>query len=97
LGGSGHEPDDDGPEMSDDNKLQLIEGLFAKWLAKVEAERKARLAGEVVAADFYLRQTTFFEVTFDLMCEGMGEDAWQMTSKPPPRWRAYRPDRRHAD
>jgi hypothetical protein len=78
----GFEPDDedDGAEMSDDGKLQLIEGLFYKWLGKVEQERQARLAGQVVAADFYLRQVTFFEITFDLMCEGLGQDAWAIMS-----------------
>ena len=70
----------DTPEMSDEEKHQLIETLFYKWLGKVEAEREARLAGEVVAADFYLRQTTFFEVTFDLMCSRFGQDAWAVMS-----------------
>jgi len=73
--GSGEEP-----EMSEDDKLQLIESLFFKWLGKVEAEREARLAGEVVAADFYLRQTSFFEIAFELMCEGLGQDAWAVMS-----------------
>ena len=44
----------------------------------MEAERKARLAGEVVAADFYLRQVTFCEIAFDMMAEGLGHDAWQL-------------------
>ena len=74
------EPDDDQSGMSEDDKLQLIEGLFYKWLGKVEQERTARLAGEVVAADFYLRQVTFFEVTFDLMCSELGQDAWAVMS-----------------
>ena len=76
----GFEPADDEPGMSDDDKLQLIENLFYKWLGKVEQEREARLRGEVVAADFYLRQVTFFEVTFDLMCSEFGEDAWAIMS-----------------
>ena len=72
-----HQPvEDDAPEMGEEEKLQLIEGLFYKWLGKVEQEREARTAGEVVAADFYLRQATFFEVTFDLMCERLCEDPW---------------------
>ncbi len=33
-------------------------------------ERRARLAGQVVAADFYLRQLTFFEVMIDLAGTG---------------------------
>jgi len=72
---------DDEPDMDDDQKLNLIEGLFYKWLSKVEQEREARLAGEVVAADFYLRQVTFFEVAFDLMTEGFGQDGWQVLSE----------------
>ncbi len=72
--------DDDEPEMSEAIQLQLIEGLLAKWLAKVEEERRARLAGEVVAADFYLRQVTFFEITYDLMCSDLGRDAWAILS-----------------
>jgi hypothetical protein len=75
----GFEPEPE-PEMSDDDKLQLIERLFYKWLGKVEQEREARVVGEVVAADFYLRQVTFFEITFDLMCEGLVEDAWSIMS-----------------
>ena len=76
----GQEPDDDTPDMNDDEKLQLIENLFYKWLGKVEQEREARLNGQVVAADFYLRQVTFFEVAFDLMTEGFGQDGWQVLS-----------------
>jgi hypothetical protein len=78
----GHDPedDDDTPDMDEDTKLELIENLFYKWLGKVEAERKARLAGQVVAADFYLRQVTFFEVTFDLMCSQFSQDAWAIMS-----------------
>ena len=68
------------PEMDPEQKQQLIESLLYKWLGKVEQERQARLAGEVVAADFYLRQVTFFEVTFDLMCEALCEDPWAIMS-----------------
>ena len=50
-------------DMDEEEKLQLIESLFDKWLGKVEQEREARLEGQVVAADFYLRQVTCFEVT----------------------------------
>jgi hypothetical protein len=77
----GHEPDGDAEQQMDvDAKLQLIESLFYRWLGKVEQERTARLKGEVVAADFYLRQVTFFEITFDLMCSGLGQDAWSVMS-----------------
>jgi hypothetical protein len=70
--------DQDGTE---EEKLKLVEHLFHKWLGKVEQERKARLKGEVVAADFYLRQITFFEVAFDLMAEGIGMDAFTLMSQ----------------
>jgi hypothetical protein len=77
----GHEPDDDDtPDMNEDDKIALVENLFYKWLGKLEHEREARLAGRVVAADFYLRQVTFFEITFDLMCSQFGQDAWAIMS-----------------
>lgn len=74
----GHQPADDEPVMDEAEQRQLLENLFYKWLGKVEQEREARLAGEVVAADYYLRQTTCVEVIFDLMCSELGEDAWEM-------------------
>ena len=76
----GFEPEIGEPEMSEAAKLELVENLFFKWLGKVEQERQARLAGEVVAADFYLRQATFFEITFDLMCSEFSKDAWAVMS-----------------
>ena len=75
------EPDPVDPEeaegMDDDGKLALLERLVAKFAAKVGQERQARLAGQVLAADFYLRQATCLEVAFDLMTEGAGLDGWQ--------------------
>jgi hypothetical protein len=62
---------DDG--MSEDRKLELLESLANKFMKKVAAEREARLSGQVVAADFYLRQVTVLEVMFELMATG-GED-----------------------
>lgn len=69
---------DDGHWMSEDDKIAHLETVFRKFMGKVELERKARLAGQVVAADFYLRQITFIEIAFDLMSEGLGLDAWTM-------------------
>ena len=68
----GHEPgwDDEASGMDQDEQLAVLENIFRKFTGKVEAERKARLAGEVVAADFYLRQVTFFEIAFDMMPKG---------------------------
>jgi len=74
----GHERDDDASSMDEETKLALIENIHRKFLGKVRQEREARLAGEVVAADFYLRQVTFIEVAFDMMSEGLGLDGWQL-------------------
>ena len=68
-------------EYDDDQKLGMIEHLLAKWLGKVEAERTARLNGEVVAADFYLRQITMFEIAFELMTESTGRNPWEMLNQ----------------
>lgn len=42
--------------MGDDQKWDLIESTGTRLTRKVAAEREARLSGEIVAADFYLRQ-----------------------------------------
>ena len=64
--------------MDDETKLALLENIHRKFLGKVRQEREARLAGQVVAADFYLRQITFLEVAFDMMAEGLGLDGWEL-------------------
>ena len=71
-------PANDETAMSEDYSLALLAKLFDKFVRKVAAERKARLAGKIVSADFYLRQISFFEIVIDLMAEGQGMDAWQM-------------------
>ena len=48
---------------------ELTRALFAKFIAKVRAERKARLAGRIAEADFYLRQISYFEVAIELAGE----------------------------
>ena len=65
-------------DMSDDDKRDFLENIVLKFLRKVQAERQARLAGEVVAADFYLRQVTVLEVALDLLSEGVGLDGWEV-------------------
>ena len=60
--------------MSDDEKWQLICAIGTKFMRKVAAERQARLAGQIVAADFYLRQITMMEVMFDLTATSLGFD-----------------------
>ncbi|MCL6729253.1 hypothetical protein [Sphingomonas hankyongi] len=74
-GGPFPEPE---PEMSNDLKMELMEKLGAKFLRKVMAEREARLAGRIVAADFYLRQITMIEILFDLTASKFGWDAQEV-------------------
>jgi hypothetical protein len=71
-------PEPEGEGDNHDAKLELIERLIAKFQRKVGQEREERLAGNVVAADFYLRQVTCLEVAFDLMIEGTGMGPWEM-------------------
>ncbi len=69
--------DPEAEEMDEDGRIQLLDRLIAKFMLKVGQERECRLAGQVVAADFYLRQVTCLEVALDLMAEGYGLDGWQ--------------------
>lgn len=62
-------------DMSEEEKWELIEQLGRKFMRKVAQEREARLSGNIVAADFYLRQITTIEVLFDLSASGFGFDA----------------------
>jgi hypothetical protein len=62
------------PDLDDDQKWELVAGIASKFMRKVAREREARLAGEVVAADFYLRQITVLEVMFDLTATRLGFD-----------------------
>ena len=48
---------------------ELIEALFKKFVIKIRQERRARLAGHIAEADFYLRQISFFEVALELASE----------------------------
>ena len=75
----GHEPDDDAVRHGRRRKSS------ASWKtsssnSSARSRRSARRAwrGEVVAADFYLRQVTFLEVAFDMMSEGLGLDGWEL-------------------
>lgn len=60
-------PDPAAETATDEQKLGWIKELVRKYLLKVQHERKARLAGKVVEADFYVRQLTFIEVSIDLI------------------------------
>jgi len=64
--------------MSDDQKFELVSAIGALFMRKVAAERRARLAGEIVAADFCLRQVTFMEVLLDLSVDALGFDAHEL-------------------
>lgn len=66
------------PEMSDDTKLELIDSICRKYFGKARQEREARLAGEIVAADFYLRQMTVIEVGLDLAASNLGVSGFDM-------------------
>lgn len=59
-------------DIPEDEKWRLVENLAARFMKKVAAEREARLNGEIVAADFYLRQITMLEVLFDLTATKFG-------------------------
>lgn len=65
-------------DIGEEQKLQLVEHLAGKFLKKVAAERQARLNGEIVAADFYLRQITVLEVMFDLTAGHFGWNAGEV-------------------
>jgi hypothetical protein len=53
-----------------EEKVDWTARIVGKYMIKVREERKARLAGEIVTADFYLRQLTYIEVVLDLMSTG---------------------------
>ena len=67
-------PDPAPEEVSEDRKWELIHSIGLKFMRKVAAERAARRAGEIVAADFYLRQITFLEVTLEMTSKAFGWD-----------------------
>ena len=50
----------------------LFDALIAPYLAKIGAERRARVAGRIVDADFLLRQVTVFEIALDLAARSEG-------------------------
>lgn len=43
----------------------FIDNILVKYLLKLDSERRARLAGRIVEADFYVRQLTWLEVALD--------------------------------
>jgi hypothetical protein len=78
LDGEGQGWGDAEPELDPEEKMAMVENLARKFMLKVMAEREARLEGDVVTADFYLRQVTMLEVAFDLLAEKAGLEPWQI-------------------
>ena len=69
-------PGDEDENISEaEHELRTLD-VYRQYLVKVELERKARLAGKVVEADFILRQLTFFECALDLARDGNHIDTW---------------------
>lgn len=67
-------PEPDEEEMSEERKWEVMHSIGLKFMRKVGAERQARLNGEIVAADFYLRQITFIEVLLEMSSKAFGWD-----------------------
>ncbi|HYN21096.1 MAG TPA: hypothetical protein VE078_09060 [Thermoanaerobaculia bacterium] len=45
---------------------EWLEGILKRYWLKLRGERKARLAGRIAEADFYVRQLTWIEICLDL-------------------------------
>jgi hypothetical protein len=50
------------PELEEEERSTLLDEILKLYIRKLQAERKARLAGRIVEADFYVRQLTFIEI-----------------------------------
>jgi hypothetical protein len=74
-------PDPEPAEVSEDRMWELIHSIGLKFMRKVAAEREARRNGEIVAADFYLRQITFLEVMLEMTSKAFGWDVQAVLSK----------------
>lgn len=74
------EPEPAPQEPSKDQIWELIHSIGLKFMRKVVAERRARLAGEIVAADFYLRQITHLEVILELTSKAFGWNVYEVLS-----------------
>jgi hypothetical protein len=53
------------PEAEARAEDELFEKIVRKYWLKVQAERKARLEGRIVAADYYVRQLTYIEIVLE--------------------------------
>ena len=71
----------DDPSLSEEDQAEmeraargLLEVLLSQYMVKLEAERRARTAGCIAEADFYLRQITCLEVALDVTSgDGMAQ------------------------
>ena len=61
--------------QAEDQELALFQGLLENYLIKLRLEREARLEGRIVAADFHLRQVSWFEAVIDV---ASGGDGWRI-------------------
>jgi len=60
------EPGSSEAERKRQAEAELVEKLLRIFWIKLGQERQARLEGRIVAADFYVRQLSWFEVAIDL-------------------------------
>jgi hypothetical protein len=51
---------------SRDEQWEMMLKLFERYARKLQCERRARRAGDIAAADFYLRQATWMEVCLEV-------------------------------
>lgn len=65
-------------------RVDIDQQLFGLYASKVEAERRHRVAGEVIAADFTLRQLTHLEVMLD--GAGLGVELMDRWTTRPSDW-----------
>ncbi|WP_375398506.1 hypothetical protein [uncultured Sphingomonas sp.] len=84
---------DDGAEAEAD-MVTWLGRLLERYAAKVAAERRHRLSGEIVAADFTLRQLTHIELILDL--GGCSQDLIAHWSVRPPKRAGAAPEEIYA-
>jgi hypothetical protein len=65
------------PERALSERREFVREIGRKYLLKIRQERRCRLDGRIVEADFYLRQITWLEVVLDCT----SEDAWTFLSE----------------
>jgi len=63
-------PAPEDPAAEERAKEEAFDEILVKYLLKLDQERKARLAGKIVEADFYVRQLSWLEVVLDLAGHG---------------------------